>query len=156
MPFLPLYDGGHTRMQPVWVRDVAQAFSQSLKMDGAAVQGKTFELGGPDVYAVRDLVKLVERTIREESNSVHVPSHLGKMLDGPRAFLQQRVSFPVPTLSMFTSDFIDEMATDLVVADGARTIQNLGVSPKKINEGVPVEHVRFWRSGGYDFGSTFE
>ena len=26
-------------------------------------------------------------------------------------------------------------------------------APRPIDEGVPIEHVRFWRTGGYDFGS---
>jgi uncharacterized protein YbjT (DUF2867 family) len=35
--------------------DVAAAIVNSLKDDGTSM-GKTYELGGPDVYTVRDLV----------------------------------------------------------------------------------------------------
>jgi NADH dehydrogenase (ubiquinone) 1 alpha subcomplex subunit 9 len=35
--------------------DVAAAIVNSLKDDGTSM-GKTYELGGPDVYTIRDLV----------------------------------------------------------------------------------------------------
>jgi NADH dehydrogenase (ubiquinone) 1 alpha subcomplex subunit 9 len=38
--------------------DVAAAIVNSLKDDGTSM-GKTYELGGPDVYTVRDLVIII-------------------------------------------------------------------------------------------------
>jgi NADH dehydrogenase (ubiquinone) 1 alpha subcomplex subunit 9 len=43
------------RIQPVYVVDVAAAIINSLK-DGGTCMGKTYELGGPDVYTVHELV----------------------------------------------------------------------------------------------------
>jgi NADH dehydrogenase (ubiquinone) 1 alpha subcomplex subunit 9 len=43
------------RIQPVYVVDVAAAIINSLKDDGTSM-GKTYELGGPDVYTVHELV----------------------------------------------------------------------------------------------------
>jgi uncharacterized protein YbjT (DUF2867 family) len=43
------------RIQPVYVVDVAAAIVNSLKDDGTST-GKTYELGGPDVYTVHELV----------------------------------------------------------------------------------------------------
>jgi NADH dehydrogenase (ubiquinone) 1 alpha subcomplex subunit 9 len=43
------------RIQPVYVVDVAAAIINSLKDDGTCM-GKTYELGGPDVYTVHELV----------------------------------------------------------------------------------------------------
>ena len=44
-----------SRMQPVYVVDVAGAIVAALKDDGSSM-GKTYELGGPDVFTVRELV----------------------------------------------------------------------------------------------------
>lgn len=47
LPFIPLIDGGHTKIQPVYVRDVADAIMQVLKDKGTS--GKTYTLAGPEV-----------------------------------------------------------------------------------------------------------
>lgn len=47
LPFIPLIDGGNTKVQPVYVRDVADAMMQALK--DKATQGKTYSLAGPDI-----------------------------------------------------------------------------------------------------------
>lgn len=43
------------RIQPVYVADVASAVVAALKDDGNSM-GKTYELGGPDVYTLHQLV----------------------------------------------------------------------------------------------------
>ncbi len=43
----PLIGGGHTRFQPVFVGDVAEAIARLV--DGQGKPGTTWELGGPDV-----------------------------------------------------------------------------------------------------------
>lgn len=154
MPYVPLYDGGETKMQPVYILDVVKAFVETLKHEGT--KGQTFEFAGPETYTMKELVTLVEKTIREPSGSLNIPSSLGKLLDSPRAALQASIPFPVPTHTMLTSDYIDEMESDLVVDGSSLGFEELGIEPQRIDQGVPIEHVRFWRSGGYDFGSTFE
>ena len=55
----------------------------------------------------------------------------------------------------FTADYIDEQQQDSVLpASGVLTFADLGVKPKKISVGLPVEHLRHFRVGGYDFGTT--
>lgn len=44
-------------MQPVYVVDVASAIVAALKDDGTSM-GKVYELGGPDVYTMNELVNL--------------------------------------------------------------------------------------------------
>lgn len=43
------------RIQPVYVVDVAAAIIAALKDDGSSM-GKVYELGGPDVFTVHELV----------------------------------------------------------------------------------------------------
>ena len=45
----------YCRIQPVYVVDVASALTTVLKDDGTSM-GKTYELGGPDIFTVHDLV----------------------------------------------------------------------------------------------------
>lgn len=44
-------------MQPVYVVDVASAIVAALKDNGTSM-GKVYELGGPDVYTMHELVNL--------------------------------------------------------------------------------------------------
>jgi NADH dehydrogenase len=53
LPVLPLIGGGPTRLQPVFVEDVAEAIS-SILIDPGTV-GRTYELAGPGVYTLREL-----------------------------------------------------------------------------------------------------
>ena len=53
MPFFPL-GFGHARFQPVWVADVADAFVDCLS--DVATYGQAYELAGPKIYTLRELV----------------------------------------------------------------------------------------------------
>jgi uncharacterized protein YbjT (DUF2867 family) len=55
-PVIPLA-GAKTRFQPVWVEDVARAMVASLA--DPRTFGKTYQLGGPKVYTLEQLVTLV-------------------------------------------------------------------------------------------------
>lgn len=54
LPFVPLVDGGRTRFQPVYVRDVVSAMMTSLR--SRDVLGQTFHLGGPGVFTCASLI----------------------------------------------------------------------------------------------------
>lgn len=53
-PVLPLIGGGRTRLQPVYVGDVAAAIAAACA--GRASPGTVYELGGPDVITMRGLL----------------------------------------------------------------------------------------------------
>ena len=56
---------------------------------------------------------------------------------------------------MFTEDYIAESVHDLVLQPepGVLTFADLGIAPMRIDRGVPIEHVRHYRVGGYEFGT---
>src|SRR5712671_3510692 len=56
-PMLPLIGGGKTRMQPVFVGDVATAVADAV--DGKARPGATYELGGPEVLTMREIMEII-------------------------------------------------------------------------------------------------
>jgi uncharacterized protein YbjT (DUF2867 family) len=57
MPVLPLFGSGETKLQPVYVSDVAEAVARALAIPAA--EGKVYELGGPRVYTYKALVQLL-------------------------------------------------------------------------------------------------
>src|SRR5689334_600795 len=56
-PFLPLIGGGTTRMQPAYVGDVATAVADAV--DGRTKPGATYELGGPEVLTMREIMEII-------------------------------------------------------------------------------------------------
>ena len=90
LPALPLV-GGDARLQPVFVGDVADAFVAAL--GNRESFGRTYELGGPRVYSLRELVRYVADLGGHPRVLVDVPSGI--------AALQARVLgwLPNPPLS---------------------------------------------------------
>src|SRR5437879_8327992 len=58
-PFLPLIGGGVTRLQPAYVADVATAIADAV--DGKTKPGAPYELGGPDVLTMREIIEIILR-----------------------------------------------------------------------------------------------
>ena len=56
-PALPLIGGGETKMQPVYVGDVATAIADAV--DGKTKAGATYELGGPEVLTMREIMEII-------------------------------------------------------------------------------------------------
>ena len=56
---LPLPGGGRQRLQPVWVGDVAECFLQAARMERSPEE--TYEVGGPEVLELRDVVGALAR-----------------------------------------------------------------------------------------------
>lgn len=78
-PVFPLA-GGDARFQPVYVGDVADAFVASL--DDPATFGQTYDLCGPQVYTLRELVEYTGRLIGHRRLLVNLPGALAKLQAG--------------------------------------------------------------------------
>ncbi|BDA40605.1 NADH dehydrogenase [ubiquinone] 1 alpha subcomplex subunit [Coccomyxa sp. Obi] len=150
LPFIPLVGGGETRLQPTYVRDIADAVVHSLKTKESLA--KDYYLAGPEVLTVREIVELVFNTIREPISIVPIPLALARLLAIPREKLFK--SIPIPVNTLFTADYIEEMTQDHVLPPNVLTYADLEVVPKKVTEGFPIEHLRHYRVGGYDVGTT--
>ncbi|EIE26745.1 NAD(P)-binding protein [Coccomyxa subellipsoidea C-169] len=150
VPFIPLVGGGETKLQPTYVRDVADAVIHSLKTKEAL--GKEYFLAGPEVLTVKQIVELVYTTIREPISTFNLPLPVARLLAVPREKLFKM--FPIPVNTMFTADYIEEMTQDHVLPPNVLTYADLEVVPKKVTEGFPIEHLRHYRVGGYDVGTT--
>src|SRR6202790_5132129 len=55
-PMLPLIGGGGTKLQPAYVGDVATAVADAV--DGKTKAGAVYELGGPEVLSMGEIMKI--------------------------------------------------------------------------------------------------
>jgi len=136
MPALPLFGGGKTRFQPVYVGDVAEAIIRALNDEKTA--GQTYELGGPTIYTFRQLMELMLREIRRKRCLVSVPFPIARL----EARLLQVL--PVPPL---TVDQVRLLERDNIAASGAPGLVELGVQPTPVEAVIPSYLDRF-RPGG--------
>ncbi|KAL3517748.1 hypothetical protein ACH5RR_020337 [Cinchona calisaya] len=150
--FLPLIGDGTTKIQPVYVVDVASAIVAALKDDGGCM-GNVYELGGPDIFTVHELAELMFDMIREWPRYVKIPFPVAKAIAMPREILLRKVPFPMPTPSIFNLDVIEALTSDTLVSKDALTFDDLGIAPHKL-KGYPVEYLIQYRKGGPQYGST--
>lgn len=136
LPFLPLIGGGQTRFQPVYVGDVADAIMAVL--NDPATRGRLYELGGPRVYTMREVMELVLRETRRRRPLVTVPWRLAEILGRVLGAL------PNPPL---TADQVELLKRDNVVSPDAATLRDLGVTPTAAEVILPTYFDRF-RVGG--------
>ncbi len=136
LPALPLYGGGKTRFQPVYVGDVAAAIVNALGNPDAV--GKTYELGGPSVYTFAELMEIVLAETRRHRLLVPIPFAVGQV---QAAFLGL---LPKPPL---TRDQLISLKTDSVVSEEALTLADLGVQATALEAIVPTYLQRYRRGG---------
>lgn len=130
LPALPLIGGGRTRLQPVFAGDVAKAVVAGIA--GEAAAGAPYELGGPEILTMKDVMRRVLDYAMRKRLLVPLPFWLAK-LQG--AFLQL---FPNP---MLTLDQVRLLQVDNVVSAEAkregRTLDGLGIEPVAVASVVP-------------------
>ena len=131
LPAMPVFEGG-TRFQPVHVGDVADAVVAGLTR--ADVEGRTFELGGPKVWTMRQLLAWILAQTGRRRPLVDVP--------GPVAALQARVLECLPG-KMLTRDQLILLRRDNVVAAGTAGLEALGISPVAVEQVVPEYLARY-------------
>jgi len=136
-PALPLFGGGTTKFQPVYVGDVADAVMTCLADE--TTRGKVYELGGPRVYSFKELMRIVCRETRRKRILLPLPFAAG---DLQATFLEL---LPHPPL---TRDQMKLLRRDNVVAgNGVGTFADLGIEPTSVEAIVPAYLDRF-RPGG--------
>jgi NADH dehydrogenase len=136
LPVLPLFGGGGTRFQPVWVGDVAAAVMAAVARPELA--GRTIELGGPRIYTYAELMELVLKTVGRRRPLVSVPWSIARIQAAVLSVLPGR---------LLTPDQLRQLAVDNVVAEGATTLADLGISPTPAEAVLPTYLDRF-RPGG--------
>jgi uncharacterized protein YbjT (DUF2867 family) len=135
-PVLPLIGGGHTRFQPVYVGDVADAAVAALETPEAA--GKTFELAGPRIYSFRQLMALLLAEIGRKRILLSLPRGIARM----QARLLELLPRPLLTL-----DQLKLLERDNIASGGFPGCTELGIQPTGLEAILPAYLDRF-RIGG--------
>ncbi len=126
-PVLPLFGMGRTRLQPVFVGNVAAACVRALADPSTA--GKVYELAGPRAYSYRELVGMVRAQVEGTCLLVPVPFFAWDALAALLAWL------PNPPL---TRDQVKLMKPDNVVGEFALILDDLGISPDSVEQILPT------------------
>ncbi|HUB11939.1 MAG TPA: complex I NDUFA9 subunit family protein [Acetobacteraceae bacterium] len=135
-PAMPVI-AGETRLQPVYVGDVADAAMAALARPDAA--GATFELGGPRVWTFRELLAYVLEETERHRRLMTMPMGLAR--------LQARFLEMVPGQPL-TRDQLLMLSRDNVVSPGVPGLPELGIVPTPVELVVPSYLQRFRPGGG--------
>ncbi len=142
LPALPLVGGGHTKFQPVYVGDVAEAVLAAV--EGRTKPGTIYELGGPQVKTFKEILEYVLATIGRRRLLVPLPFAIAQL----QAFFLQFLPKP-----LLTPDQVELLKHDNVVSEEAvregRTLPGLGIEPTAMEAIVPSYLWRFRKTGQF-------
>ena len=124
-PFVPLIGAvGKQMMQPVFVDDVGRATVKCL--DNPAAANQTFEIGGPGVFAMSDVVKTALQVAGRRRLLLPAPTFVMKALASVLQFMPGRP---------LTPDAVDFITMD-ALADPTEISEKLGLTPTPLREGL--------------------
>ena len=147
-PFMPLAGSG-TRFQPVWVADVARAVAVCLQKPDTI--GQTFELCGPDVLTLGELVKRAGQWAGVNQGRgrpvIGLPMWVG--------WLQAAAMELAPGEPLMSRDNLASMQVDNVATGQLPGLQALGivaasaagVAPTYLGHRGPRSKLNHWRAG---------
>lgn len=124
-PALPAIGGGATKLQPVYVDDVAHAIVACLKRESA---GKTYELGGPKVYSFKELLEYLGEVTGHKRRLLPIPFPVARLIGSAAQIL------PKPIL---TSDQVRLLQQDNIVKPDALGFSALGMKATPVESVVP-------------------
>jgi NADH dehydrogenase len=143
LPALPLIGGGHTKFQPVFVGDVAAAILRCVQ--DTNTRGKTYELGGPNVFSFKELMRIMLHEIGRRRILLPMPFFLARI----EAFFLQIPATILPVDPLLTMDQVTLLRSDNVVSAGALTLADLGIAPDSLEAILPTYLWRFRAKGQY-------
>lgn len=123
LPAYPMFGRGLTRLQPVYVEDVAEAIARSLQP--TAANPVTYELGGPRVYTYEELLTLVADRLSKKPVLFSLPFPIWHSL--------ARIAEMLPG-SPLSRNQVELMEVDTVASAGMPGFDALGIAPQ------PIEH----------------
>ena len=125
-PIYPMFGRGLTRLQPVYVEDVAEAITRALQR--TEKHPNTFECGGPRVYFYEELLKAVAHQAALRPTLIPIPFVAWHML----AWFAEMLPNPPVTRNQ-----VELMQIDNVASPEMPGFRELGISPLSIEEVLP-------------------
>ena len=136
LPFMPVISG-ETKMQPVYVGDVADAVMAGLT--GLDTAGKTYELGGPRVWTFREILAYILAETRRKRPLVNIPMGVARF--------QASIAELLPT-KPFTRDQLLLLSQDNITSPGMPGLAELGIAATPVELIVPAYLDRYRPGGG--------
>jgi NADH dehydrogenase len=150
LPIIPLI-GAETKFQPVFVGDVAELIARGV--DGNLAPGSTWELGGPEIRTLRELVAYVCAVTRRKRLFLSVPFGPGHYMALGTEIVTTLSLGMFPTMLAATRDQVALLRHDNIVSAEAiaagRTLEAVGIEPETIGAVVPTYLYRYRRTGQY-------
>ncbi len=140
LPIVPIIRGS-AKFQPVYVGDVAKAIAAALA-DPKMHDGKTYELGGPEVISMRGLNRWIATATGRRRAFIDLPDVVAGTMASARGWM--------PGAPM-TKDQWLMLQSDNVVAPNAKGLSALGIVPtplESVAEGWLVQYQRHGRFAG--------
>jgi NADH dehydrogenase len=140
-PALPLIGGGKTKFQPVFAGDVAKAVMASLT--GRAQAGAVYELGGPEILDLKEVMQRVLAYTMRKRMLVPLPFFLAKL----QGAMLQLLPNPPLTLDQVRLLERDNVVSEAAKRDG-RTLEGLGITEPVAVEAVVPDYLEQYRPKG--------
>lgn len=87
---VPVIGKGKSRMQPIYVGDVAHCFYEAAVNDD--ISDKAYEIGGPDAISFNEILDTIMKVMQKSRFKIHLPVAMFK----PLAFLMEKTSSNPP------------------------------------------------------------
>src|SRR5829696_3125704 len=133
LPVCPLFGSGETKLQPVYVEDVAEGITRLFK-NTAGMSRACYEFAGPQIYTYEELLRTIARHLGARRSLVPVPFSLWNVL---ATILEYVPGAPL------TRDQIALMQNDNVASSQLPGLRELGVEPTPVDR-VLNEIGRSW------------
>jgi uncharacterized protein YbjT (DUF2867 family) len=125
LPFVPIIGvGSRQRLQPVFIDDLGWAVAEAV--DNRAADNKVFEIGGPEVLTMKEIIRTGLEVLDRRRFLLPVPKVLMKTQSALLQFL------PGPPL---TPDAVDFITMD-GLANSSELVETLGVRLRTLREGL--------------------
>jgi NADH dehydrogenase len=141
-PVIPLFGGGQTKFQPVFVGDVAAAVASAVV--DPATSGSTYELAGPAVYSFKALMQLVCRETGRRPLLVPVPFPIAGLIGATGDLFPAGLIAPP-----LTSDQVKLLRIDNIASPEVAGLADLGIEPTALEAVLPTYLFRYRKGGQY-------
>lgn len=127
----------NAKFQPIWVEDVASCFVNAL--ENIDTYDKTYELGGPNIYTMRELVQKVMDILGKQRPVIGLNDRLS---------MAQAFAMELLPIKLMTRDNVKSMALDSVTHHPIA--KELNVTPTALEVVIPEYLTNATPRGAYD------
>ncbi|MGB8630138.1 MAG: complex I NDUFA9 subunit family protein, partial [Xanthobacteraceae bacterium] len=123
LPAYPIFGDGRTRLQPVYVDDVAAAVAQILRQSQKPYP--VYEMAGPRVYSYEELLRTIARIAGLRPVLIRIPFAFWGALAGVAEMLPR---------APLTRNQVELMQIDTTASESLPGFRALGISPRSVED----------------------